>query len=104
VRTRIGRVIQLPDDVTDNSLFNWPVQANGAGAFKLALCLIPRGLEGTDARIVNTLHDEIIVAARDGIEDQVREIVKESIKTTFKQIIPEVPFVAEIRVADSWKG
>jgi DNA polymerase I-like protein with 3'-5' exonuclease and polymerase domains len=55
--------------VTDNSLFNWPVQANGADGFKLALYLTSRALEEVDARIVHTQHDEIIVEARDGIED-----------------------------------
>jgi hypothetical protein len=44
----------------------------------LALYLISRGLEGTDAHIVHTQHDEIIVEARDTIPDQVRAIVKES--------------------------
>jgi hypothetical protein len=48
-----------------------------ADGFKIALCLISRGLEGVDARIVHTQHDEIIVEARDGIEDQVYVIVKE---------------------------
>ncbi|MGA2225013.1 MAG: hypothetical protein ABSH41_11275 [Syntrophobacteraceae bacterium] len=51
-----------------------------------------------------TLHDEILIDARDGIEDQVQTIVGESMETAFKRIIPEVPFVAEIRVADSWKS
>jgi DNA polymerase I-like protein with 3'-5' exonuclease and polymerase domains len=60
------------------------------------------GLEAVDASIVHTRHDEIIVEARDGIEDQVREIVKESMEEAFKQIIPEVLFVAEIRVAEAW--
>ena len=60
------------------ALFCLPVQANGADAFKLALCLISSGLEGVDARIVNTFHDEIMVEARDGIEDQVEATVKES--------------------------
>jgi hypothetical protein len=32
----------------------------------------------------------------------VREIVKESMENAFKQIIPEVPFAAEIRVAEAW--
>jgi DNA polymerase I-like protein with 3'-5' exonuclease and polymerase domains len=90
VRTRIGRVINVADDVTDNSLFNWPVQTNGADGFKLALYLISSGLEGIDARIVHTQHDEIIVEARDGIEDQVREIVKESMEAAFGLIIPQV--------------
>jgi DNA polymerase I-like protein with 3'-5' exonuclease and polymerase domains len=102
VRTRIGRVIKIADDVTDNSLLNWPVQANGADGFKLALCLISRGLEGVDARIVHTQHDEIIIEARDAIEDQVREIVKKSMEAALGRMIPEVPFVAEIRVAEAW--
>ncbi|MGA2223979.1 MAG: DNA polymerase [Syntrophobacteraceae bacterium] len=87
---------------TDTSLFCLPIQANGADAFKLALCLISDSLEGMDARIVNTLPDEILIEARDGIEDQVQSIVKESMEEAFKRIIPEVPFVAKIRVADSW--
>jgi DNA polymerase I-like protein with 3'-5' exonuclease and polymerase domains len=82
--------------------YNTPVQTNGADAFKLALYLISRALEGVDARIVNTLHDEIIVEARDGIEDQVLTIVKESMEEALDLIIPEVPFAAEIRVAESW--
>ena len=45
-----------------------------------------------------------MVAARDVIEDQVQVILKESMEAAFKQIIPVIPFVAEIRVADSWKS
>jgi DNA polymerase I-like protein with 3'-5' exonuclease and polymerase domains len=89
--------------VTDNSLFNWPVQANGADGFKLALYLISGRLEGVDARVVHTLHDEIMVEARDGIEDQVQAIVKESMEEAFRKIMPEVPFGAEIRVAEAWR-
>jgi DNA polymerase-1 len=83
--------------VSDRSLFNLPVLTNRADGLKLALCLIPSGLEGVDARIVNTLHDEIIVEARDGTADQVREIVRESMAEALEQIIPEVPFVAETK-------
>ena len=44
---------------------------------------------------MHTQHDEIIVEARDGIEDQVEAIMKESMEEAFKPIIAEVPFVAE---------
>jgi len=37
-----------------DALYNTPVQATGADGFKLALCLIARGLQGVDARVVNT--------------------------------------------------
>ncbi|MGO9553887.1 MAG: DNA polymerase [Syntrophobacteraceae bacterium] len=70
----------------------------------LALSHISGKLNCLDARIVNTLHDEIIVEARDGIEDQVEAIVKESMEEALRRIIPEVPFVAETKIADSWKS
>jgi len=53
--------------------------------------------------IVHTQHDEIIIEARDGIEDQVEAIVEESMEEAFQGIIPEVPFGVEIRVADRWE-
>ena len=77
---------------------------DGADAFKLTLYLIYRGLEGMDARVVHTQHDEIIVEARDAIADQVQAIVKESMEEALERIIREVLFAVEIRVADSWKS
>jgi DNA polymerase I-like protein with 3'-5' exonuclease and polymerase domains len=102
VRTKIGQTIWVPDNVTDTSLLRLPLQANGADAFNLVLYLISNGLEGMDARIAHTQHDEIIVEARDGIEDEVEAIVKEAMDATFEKIIPEVPFVAEMRMAEAW--
>lgn len=56
VKTKVDRMILLPDNATDTSLFYLPVLANGADDFKLPLCHIYRGLEGTDARIVHTFY------------------------------------------------
>ena len=39
VRTKIARIISLPDNATDTSLFCLPVQANGPDTFKLAKSL-----------------------------------------------------------------
>ena len=33
-----------------------------------------------------------------------REIVKESMEAALERIVPEVPFVAEVRVAEAWKS
>ena len=71
--------------VSDRSLFNLPVLTNRADGLKLALCLIPSGLEGVDARIVHTQHDEIIVEARDNITDQVQAIVEESMEEALER-------------------
>ena len=81
---------------------NLPVQATGADGFKLAMINIYTELNDLDARIVHTQHDEIIVEARYDVADQVQAVVKESMEEAFRPIIPEVPFVAEIRVAGAW--
>ena len=83
-------------------MFNLPVQATGADGFKLVLIHISEKLNGPDARIVHTQHDEIIVEARDAIEDQVREIVKESMEEALGRIVLEVPFIVKSRVAKVW--
>ena len=78
------------------------VQATGADGFELAPINISEKLNGLDAKIVHTRHDEILVEARDHIADQVCVIVKETMEEALERMIPEVPFVAEIRVADLW--
>jgi DNA polymerase I-like protein with 3'-5' exonuclease and polymerase domains len=84
-----------------HNLSNLPVQTTGADGFKPALIYISEKLNGLDARTVHTQHDEIIVEARDGIADQVQAIVNESMEEALERIVPEVPFEAEIRVAEA---
>jgi hypothetical protein len=36
------------------------------------------------------------------IEDHVEAIVEESMQEALNRIVPEVPFVAEMRVAEAW--
>jgi DNA polymerase I-like protein with 3'-5' exonuclease and polymerase domains len=68
----------------------------------LALIHISEKLNGLDARIVHTQPDEIIVEARDEIVDEVCVILKESMEAALEKIIPQVPFVTQIGVAEAW--
>ncbi len=85
-----------------DALYNTPVQATGTDGFKLALIHISEKLNGLNARIVHTQQDEIIIETRHDIAGQVQAIVKESMEEALNRIIPEIPFVADIRMADSW--
>ena len=102
VRTKVGRVTHIPNDARESSLFNLPVQANGADRFKLALVGIAEKLNGLDARIVHTQHDATISEARGDIADQVQKIVARSMEEALERIIPEVPFLVEPRVSEAW--
>jgi DNA polymerase-1 len=79
-----------------------PVQGTAADGFKLALINLDRQLDGQNACIVHILHDEVIVEARADIVDSVAETVKECMENAFNDILPEVPFVVEPEIRDSW--
>ena len=85
-----------------DSLYNYPVQGTAADGFKLALINLDRQLDGQDARIVHILHDEVIVEARTDIVDSVAVTVKDCMEKAFDDILPEVPFVVEPEIRDSW--
>jgi len=88
--------------ITCDSLYNYPVQGTAADGFKLALINLDRQLAGQDARIVHILHDEVIVEARADIVDSVAVTVKDCMEKAFNDILPEVPFVVEPEIKDSW--
>jgi DNA polymerase I-like protein with 3'-5' exonuclease and polymerase domains len=48
-----------------------------------------------DIRIVNTMHDEIIVEVRVEIAEKVADILKESMVKAFEKLPPGVPFPNE---------
>ena len=102
VSTKLGRKLTVPKDVNINSLYNYPVQGTAAEGFKIALIYLDKQLAGQDARIVHILHDEVIVEARKDIADAMAVTVRNCMVRAFNDIIPEVPFVVEPEVKDSW--
>ena len=64
---------------------------------------ISEKLNGLDALIVHTQHDEIIMEAGNDVAGQAQAIVEESMEEALEHIIPEVPFVAEIGVVEAWR-
>ena len=75
--TALGRRIKVTDDTKTTTLYNFPMQATGADILKKALVAIDVALEGVDARIVYSLHDEIIVEANQDQENSVSRKLQE---------------------------
>ena len=88
--------------ITGDFLYNYPVQGTAADGFKLALIDLNDRLAGQDVRIVHILHDEVIVEARSDIVDSVAVTVKNFMEKAFCDILPEVPFVVDPEIRDSW--
>jgi len=79
-----------------------PIQGTAADGFKIALIDLDDQIAGKDARIVHILHDEVIVEARVDFVESVAVTVKNCMEKAFCDILPEVPFVVEPEIRDSW--
>jgi len=102
VASKLGRILKVDDEVTDNSIVNFPIQATASDGFKLALLDLDQKLEGLDARIVHIVHDEIVVEAREDIVDEVSKLVKECMEKAYEKMLPNCPFLVEPKITDSW--
>ena len=100
--TKLGRLRKFSAEEKDNQMSNHPIQGAAADGFKLALIDLDEKLAGFDAKIVHIMHDEIIVEAREWVADEVAIIMKECMEGTFAEIFPEVPFVVNPEIRDTW--
>src|SRR4028119_1566235 len=69
LRTLAGRVRKFGNDPVEDDrgamrreAMNYPIQGSSAALAKLALAYMRRDLEGLDARLVTSIHDEFVVA------------------------------------------
>jgi DNA polymerase-1 len=81
---------------------NSPIQGTNADMTKLALIGLNEALQGYDARVVNTVHDEIVVEAREEQAEAVCKIVEHEMVKAGGKLINLVPVVADAKIADYW--
>jgi DNA polymerase-1 len=81
---------------------NSPIQGANADMTKLALIGLHEALQGYDARVVNTVHDEIVVEAKEDQAEAVCTIVEHEMVKAGQQLLTLVPVVADAKIADFW--
>jgi DNA polymerase-1 len=101
-RTRSGRRRRWPATPELTELLNTPVQGTGADMLKMAMAPLPAALTGTNARLVGTVHDEIILEAPEEEAPVVGAILKHTMEEAGRCYLTQVPVVAEVTIADSW--
>lgn len=109
-RTRSGRLIYFSFDANDRSQVgatqrlgkNAPIQGSSADIIKRALVLLHDALKPIDAKIVNCIHDEIVIEVD---EDQTAEcamIVDREMVAAAREFISSVPITVDIAIGDAW--
>jgi DNA polymerase I len=85
------------------AMTNHIVQGSCADMLKLALITIHRAFDPTEARLVGTVHDEIICIARRDTVEEATKIVKDAMEQAGAAIFgEEVTFVSEVKSGASW--
>ena len=109
-RTVAGRLFRFnfdPEDKQAASLAqrngkNSPIQGSSADIIKRALRLLHDKLKGTSARIVNVIHDEVVVEADAAGAEETAKVVEEAMCAAGEEYVKKVPIKVEWTVADEW--
>ena len=109
-RTISGRIARFRFDPEDRQAIslaerngkNTPIQGSSADIFKRGMRLLHEELRGTSARVVNTIHDEIVVEADAGEAEAIAEKVENAMCKAGEEYIKKVPIKVETVIADEW--
>ncbi|MDP8900667.1 MAG: bifunctional 3'-5' exonuclease/DNA polymerase [Actinomycetota bacterium] len=109
LRTLAGRVRKFGNDPVEDDrgamrreAMNYPIQGSSADIAKLALAYMRRDLEGLDARLVNSIHDEFVVECREDLADEVSEKMRGAMTRAGERILEKVPVEVEVTVSREW--
>ena len=81
---------------------NLVVQGACADGLKLALCEIHRALP-KDAKIIATVHDEIIVEAPEAQAEQVKKLLTKIMVSVFDKLFKkQVPIEVDAKICENW--
>lgn len=81
---------------------NAPIQGCNADMTKMALVFLHEKLRNYDARLVNTVHDEIVVEVREDQAEEVCHLVEAEMIRAGQEVLKDVPVVADAKVGDYW--
>jgi len=109
-RTISGRKRRFPELNQTNShkyrniSRNTPIQGGALDIMKLALVRVDKALEPYNARLVHTVHDELIAEVIDEDVDKIKKIVEEEMIQAGQYFLKKVPIEVDVKISKSWGG
>lgn len=109
-RTMSGRLARFNFDAEDRQAMslaqrngkNMPIQGASADILKRALRLLHDKLKETTARIVNIVHDEIVVESDAAQASEIAKMVEDAMCAAGEEFVKLVPVKVETEIADEW--
>jgi DNA polymerase I len=81
---------------------NMPIQGTSADVLKRALYLLQEKIQDTSARLVNIVHDEIIVEADETEAVSAADKLEKAMCAAGEEYISRVPVKVDVKIADEW--
>jgi DNA polymerase I-like protein with 3'-5' exonuclease and polymerase domains/intein/homing endonuclease len=109
-RTASGRLYRFRFDDGDRQQIggaqrnakNFPIQGTSADILKRALHLLHREMIGTAAKLVNIVHDEIIVECAASEAESIADKLNKTMCAAGEEYVKKVPVKVDIHIADEW--
>ena len=109
-RTASGRLVRFNFDASDRQQIsmtqrngkNAPIQGTSADILKRALRLLKDDLRDTSAKIVNIVHDEIVVEVDESEAESIAEKVERAMCVAGEEYLQTVPVKVESQIACEW--
>lgn len=109
-RTASNRMLRLRFDENDRQQVssarrygvNMPIQGTSADILKRALRLLHDDIRGTSARLVNIVHDEIVVECDAADAEMTAVSLGNAMAMAGRDYITKVPIKIDAKVADEW--
>jgi DNA polymerase-1 len=109
-RTGSNRLVKMRYDETDpgqkaavrRNGKNAPIQGTSADILKRALRLLHDSLRGTSGKLVNIVHDEIIVECDAGEAEDIAKRLETAMRTAGEEYVKRVPVKVDVMISDEW--
>jgi len=109
-RTASGRLVRFNFDAADRQQVsmtqrngkNAPIQGTSADILKSALRLLKDELRESSAKIVNIIHDEIVVEVDEGEAHDIAEKVERAMCAAGEEYLQTIPVKVETQIACEW--
>lgn len=110
VRTAAGRMLRLRFDDADRQSVsaarrygvNMPIQGTSADILKRSLRLLHDSIAGTSAKLVNIVHDEVIVECDAADAEATAQILETAMVNAGRDFLKRVPVKTDVHIADEW--
>ena len=109
-RTLSGRLARMSYDDADRASVgaaqryakNMPIQGTSADILKRALRLLHDDLRGTSGRLVNIVHDEIVIECDAGDAPEMSARLESAMQRAGSEFVKKVPVKVDVTSAEEW--